>query len=132
MSQFKAITNIKLKSEKIEEKIKLKHDSISMLVSRFSGKQGDYWVSIIPSLNISGYGKTEEDSNEDLNYNVKVFCHDMFAADENSRIQELKKLGWVRGGLLKKQYSKSFIDSDGVLQNFDHPEDVKVSMLQTA
>ena len=41
-------------------------------------KQGDFWVCYIPALNISGYGKTEEEAIKDMRYNFDVFCKDLY------------------------------------------------------
>jgi hypothetical protein len=98
----------------------------------FTGEQGEFWVSIIPSLNVSGYGNNEEEAIEDLRFNFNVMCHDLFAINEIQRKAELNKLGWNINKFFKKRYSKAFVDENGILQNFDHPELVKKSILETA
>jgi hypothetical protein len=45
-------------------------------------------------------------------------------------MEELKKLGWTKHKYFKKQYSSSFVDENGVLQNFDFPEQVKKTILE--
>jgi predicted RNase H-like HicB family nuclease len=40
-------------------------------------KEGKYWISFIPSLNVSGYGKTKSDAMQDLDYNIVVLLKDL-------------------------------------------------------
>jgi hypothetical protein len=115
-----------------KEKIKISPNSIHGVFLNFTGKSGDHWISIIPSLNISGYGNTENEAIQDLEYNVEVFSKDLFKLDHLQRVKELKKLGWTKHKYLKKQYSSSFVDENGVLQNFDFPEQVKKTILEAA
>lgn len=114
------------------EEIKLSSHSITGKLKCFTGEQGEYWVSIIPSLNVSGYATTEKESIEDLKFNLLVFCEDLFNVDENIRKAELRKLGWTINKFFKKQFSKSYVDDNGILQDFDYPERVKTSILQSA
>ncbi|WP_405199067.1 hypothetical protein [Christiangramia sp. LLG6405-1] len=114
------------------ERITVKANGLKGNFICLSGKSGDFWVSVIPSLNTSGYGSTEEESKEDLKYNLDLFCEDLFALDRVSMNRELSKLGWSRDKFFKKRYSSSYVDENGVLQNFDSPKDVKKSVLETA
>ena len=98
----------------------------------FTGKSGEYWVSIIPSLNVSGYGDTEKEAIKDLEYNLKVLCDDLFKLSQGQRDAELKNLGWSRNKFFKQQYSSAYVDDKGVLQNFDSPKQVKKTILEPA
>ncbi|TDE53651.1 hypothetical protein [Flavobacterium sp. GT3P67] len=121
----------KSKVETVVEKLVLNAHTLKANLKCYTGQQGDFWVSIIPSLNVSGYGKTEKESIKDLNYNATLFCDDLFSVTETQRRGELNRLGWVLNKLFKKKYSKSYIDENGVLQNFDFPEKVKKTILET-
>ena len=114
------------------EKITVKTNGLKGNFICLSGKSGDHWISIIPSLNTSGYGSTEEDSKEDLKYNLDLFCEDLSKLDRDSINRELSKLGWSRDKFFRKRYSSSYVDENGVLQNFDSPKDVKRFVLETA
>lgn len=114
------------------ENLKVSPSGLVGRLSAFSGKQGEFWVSIIPSLNVSGYGESEEDANESLKENLQVFCEDLFSISDTQRRSELKKLGWEPNKFFKKRYSKAYVDENGVLQNFDNPEQVKRKVLQAA
>jgi len=127
------VQKIKLpKGQDIEETLTLAAHSLKASLKCYTGQQGEYWVSVIPSLNVSGYGKTEQESVEDLNYNSNLFCDDLFSVSEEQRRGELNRLGWVINKIYKKRYSKSFVDENGILQNFDFPEKVKRTLLATA
>lgn len=131
MSEIKfTISQTKGNTISLEEKIKLSSHVITGNLKCYTGEQGEFWVSIIPSLNVSGYAKTEKESLDDLKMNVLVFCEDLFNINESQRKAELRNLGWTISKLFKKQFSKSYIDENGVLQNFDFPERVKKSIFE--
>ncbi|WP_456867902.1 hypothetical protein [Galbibacter sp. BG1] len=112
--------------------LKLTHDGLKGKLLNFTGKSGEYWVSIIPSLNVSGYGDTEKEAIKDLEYNLKVLCDDLFKLSQGQRDAELKNLGWSRNKFFKQQYSSAYVDDKGVLQNFDSPKQVKKTILEPA
>jgi len=112
------------------ESLTLQKQKLECVVRVFSGKSGDFWVSIIPSLNTSGYGDTEEDSFSDLQYNLKVFSDDFFKLNQLQKESTLRNLGWTKKRYFSKQFANSYIDEKGVLQNFDNPLEVKSSFLE--
>jgi hypothetical protein len=46
--------------------------------------------------------------------------------------QELRKLGWNRGGIFKKEYSKAYVDGNGELQNLNAVENSIEKLTLTA
>jgi hypothetical protein len=40
-------------------------------------KEGKYWISFIPSLNVSGYGITKQEAIDFLDYNVNILFQDL-------------------------------------------------------
>jgi predicted RNase H-like HicB family nuclease len=116
----------------LSETIKIGSEGLFGRLLVFSGEQGEFWVSIVPSLNVSGYGKTENEANESLQENLHTFCKDLFSVSEDQRKVELKKMGWVPNKLFKKKYAKAIVDENGVLQHFDHPEQVIRKILEAA
>jgi len=96
----------------------------------FLGKINQYWQSIIPSLNVSGYGATQEDSINDLEYNLKVLCEDLFSLNETQRDLELNKMGWEKDVLLKNHYFFTYQENSIDLQIFDFPNEVKITILE--
>ena len=128
MSEFTVIE--KVEGKKYFESIVLKPNSLTGFFSCYSGLQGDYWVSIIPSMNVTGYGETMEESRESLRENLEILCDDLFELTKEQRILELKKMGWEKHKFFNKRFSKSYVDENGVLQDFDHPEQVRKSYVQ--
>jgi len=107
------------------EKLTLHPHGLKGQFNSFTGKSGEYWVSIIPALSTSGYGKTEEEAQNDLKYNLDLFCKDLFSLKPEQRILELKKMGWDNDKIFRKRFSSAFVDENGVLKNFDFPTEVK-------
>lgn len=115
-----------------KESISLKENRLRGTLSFFSGQQGEYWVCIVPSLNVSGYGINENDAFENLKENIELFCKDLFSLNMIQRKIELKNLGWVQDKYFNKKYKTPFVDENGVLQNFDFPEKVTRKILEAA
>jgi hypothetical protein len=104
------------------ESIHLSASKLSVKVQSITGKDGDFWISVCPSLNVSGYGDTKELAEESLDHNMNIFAEDLTDLKMSQRILELKKLGWNQANFFKKRLSKAFVDEDGVLQNLEHAE----------
>lgn len=116
----------------IKEHLKLTSNRLKGELLNFTGKSGDHWISIIPSLNVSGYGDSESEALEDLKYNLKVLCEDLFELTQDQRDTELKKMGWSRNKFFGKKYASVYVDENGVLQNFDSPKEVKKTIMKPA
>ncbi|MBO9612898.1 MAG: hypothetical protein J7619_09400 [Dyadobacter sp.] len=114
------------------ENLRVSKDGLAGRLKVFTGQQGDFVVSIVPSLNVSGYGHTEAEAMESLRETLGTFFIDLFELPEVQRHRELNKLGWEAEPMFKKKFSKAFIDQNGVLQDFDNPEQVKTSILTAA
>lgn len=58
---------------------------------------------------------------------VDDFFENLLALSPERVAVELEKLGWSRSKLFKKQFeSNLFVDRNGVLKNFNLPEETKV------
>lgn len=62
-------------------------------------------------------------------YNLKVFLHDLFQLSHTLQDAQLSKLGWTKENFFNKRYAASFVDDSGVLQNFDHPDEVEKKVI---
>lgn len=111
------------------EQLKVSKTSLSIRINIISGKDGDFWVCISPSLNVSGYGNSIEEAKKSLNENMDVFYDDLISLPFSERKKALKELGWRQKRYLKKQFSKAFVDEDGILKNLEQP---KLVSLQTS
>lgn len=110
----------KIPSDKsVKDIIRIKGDGVIVQNYVVAGKQGDFWICFIPSLNISGYGKTPHESQEFLEIELKVFCEDIMGMPTKERKSYLLSLGFANEKFHAKNFSKTYVDSDGKLQNFE-------------
>lgn len=73
------------------------------------------------SLQLSAYGRTKEEADY-MFYKVVFpdFCKNLTSLPESKIYEELKKLGWIRNSMFKKELSKTaHIDREGVLKDFN-------------
>lgn len=115
--------------KEIEEKIRIKDDFIKLSIVTYSGKDGEFYVVVSPSLLVSGYGNTEKEALESFEENLKTFCHDLMSLNQEQRGVEIKKLGFLQVKYHNKNFSKAYVDENGVLQGLDKTT-VKTSMLE--
>ena len=85
---------------------------------KFKDKDTLQFVYYCPSLELSGYGKTEELSFEMVVSSIDDFFQYLSDMSMDDKQKELKKLGWGKT-FFNKRFSKVFVDTDGVLQNFN-------------
>ena len=114
------------------EQITLSKGEISGNITVYTGQQGDFIVALIPSLNVSGYGRSETDAHQSLSENLETFLLDLLELSESDRYLELDQLGWIVNPSFKHQMSSAYLDELTVLQNFDNPAQVKKTTLQAA
>ena len=104
------------------EEIKMSKDSFTIKINVITGEDGDFWVSISPSLNVSGYGNTKEEAQESFHHHMQMFWEELKVLKMDRRHLMLKNLGWNNKFYAKKQYSKAFVDENGVLQDLKSAE----------
>lgn len=92
-----------------------------MEINAITGKQGDIWVSIAPSIDVSGYGETQEEARESFKHNLNLFANDLSDVTEAERNDYLRENGWIKNTFFAKKFSKAFVDKDGILQNLENP-----------
>lgn len=102
-----------------KDTIRIKEGKINMSVLVHSGKQGDFYISYCPSLNVSGYGKTIEEAEDFLQVEMRVFCEDLFVMASDERENFLLSLGFKREKFKSKNFSKAYVDKDGKLRDFE-------------
>ena len=104
------------------EQLKVTKNTLSVRVNIICGKDGDFWVCISPSLNVSGCGENSKEAKNSFDENMKVFYNDLLDLSSIDRRKILRELGWKQKRYLKKQFSKTFVDEDGILQNLEQPQ----------
>lgn len=110
--------------------VRINKNSIHLKIAIFTGKEGDYFVTISPSLNVSGYGKTKKEAMQSFGENIELFCADLIALPKKRIEIELRKLGFIREKFQLKNFSKIYVDENGVLKNFEEGS-IETSVLET-
>ena len=140
MPPFKEISTTRLKSgnTKLEEFLKIritKHQKrivSGLRILTFRDKDTRQIVKYIPSLDISGYGSTGKKASEMLTFSLDEYFKYLTGLSQDKVAIELRSLGWRRDRVHTKEYSKSFVDTDGNLKNLNAVGDkVEESMLTT-
>lgn len=95
----------------------------------FIGKEGDYYVSVIPSLNISSFGDTLDEAKEFIKHALDDYFEHMFSTSEENIRKDLEAFGFKKSSFFKKKFqqdvlSNTYIDENGILQNFEDPTTV--------
>ena len=115
-------TDLEIKNEPYKDQqeiFRIKGNKISFGVVTYLGREGDAFIVYSPSFEVSGYGNSKEEAEASFNLNITLFCKDLYTQPIKTRDSILKDLGWSRAKFHTKNYSKAYIDNDGVLQNFD-------------
>jgi len=119
------------KSKLKKETLRIKGNKMHFNLNAFRGKQGDFIVYFSPALNISGYGKTDKEASDFFKIEIQLFCDDVMGMSIDERNNYLASIGFKKERYRNKNFSKAFVDRDGVLQNFDKGS-VELKLLQTA
>ena len=90
---------------------------------------GNFNIAYMPSLNLSGYGKTESEA---INMLMEVVVKDYFLSlinlPEAQVMAELRQYGWKRRPFLDKQLlNTQFLSTEKIIEDFNLPADTKFS-----
>lgn len=113
----------------IIETVRVKEKTISIKAIVATGKEGEHYIAVSPSILVSGYGNSKEEAQLSFQENLELFCQDLMKLTSEQREIELIKLGFSKVKFHNKNYSKSYVDENGVLQGFE-PGTIKTSMLE--
>lgn len=113
----------------MKEYIRLTEFTVSGNVLCYTGQQGDFYVSIIPSLNVSGYGENYFESLEDVKHSLSVFLEDLQALSLDEKRKELKRCGWEKHRFFKKARLVPSNVKGIDVEMFDNPDSVKVEKI---
>lgn len=113
----------------IKETVRIKGNTLSIKILSATGKEGEHFVTVSPALLVSGYGSTEEEAKQSFEENLKLFCQDFMKLNQPQRESELFKLGFTKVKFHNKDYSKAYVDENGVLQGFE-PGTLRAAMLE--
>lgn len=101
------------------QSIRVDKKGITIKIVMLSGKSGGHFVTVAPSLNVSGYGSSMKEADESFDANMEVFLDDLFALSKDEREREILKLGFRKEVFKNKNFSKSYVDENGILKNFE-------------
>lgn len=74
------------------DKIKVTSEGINSQLAVFIFKEDDNFIAYSPALDLSGYGKTEDEARESFNLVMKEYFD--YGINEGTLYQDLKKHGW--------------------------------------
>ncbi len=74
------------------DKIKVSNENINSELAIFLFKEDDTYIAYSPALDLSGYGKTEEEARSSFNIVLKEYFD--YCIHEGTLYQDLKSHGW--------------------------------------
>jgi len=123
MGKFNNFIISKIPSENFIDTLRIDHNkrSVKAYISilSFIDKDTRQWVYYMPTLDVTGYGETEDKAAEMMKFSIgELFSHLLNLSNKHLQT-ELSKLGWKKNYFRNKEYAKSFVDINGELQNFN-------------
>lgn len=94
----------------------------------YTFEDNGFFVTYNKSLELSSYGKTEEEAKARFaNIVFSDFCENLTELPEDKIFEEFNNLGWKRSPFFKKELSNTaHVDTAGVLRNFNLAEGAKI------
>ncbi|MDQ1855738.1 hypothetical protein [Chryseobacterium sp. WLY505] len=120
-----------ISKEPVKESIRIKNSRVELRIMVSSGKDGEYFVFISPTLLVTGYGHTEKEALNSFTHNLDNFCEDILSLSSARANYYLNTLGFKKERLRNKNYSGTFVDKNNVTADFE-PESLKSQMLELA
>lgn len=95
---------------------------VGLTIFKYTDKDTRQIVLYAPSLELTGYGETEDKAQEMLEFSLDELFEYLIKLSPKYLKSELSKLGFKQHFLRSKEYSKAYIDGNGELQNLamDH------------
>ncbi len=93
--------------------------TVNTEITIFEVIEHDQIVLYIPSFELSGYGNNYEEAKEMLDESVNYFLTNLIKLTPDKINLELAKLGWKKNKFKNKEFSKAYIDKNGILKGFD-------------
>jgi hypothetical protein len=108
---------------------KNKNIDACLKVYKYIDKDTNHHVAYIPSLEISGYGKTKSECTDMLHFSLEEYFDILLSLSDDKLGVELRKFGWAKNKFKNKDYSKAYIDISGNLKDFAIPDTVQEEIL---
>tara|TARA_R110000868_G_scaffold355726_1_gene617287 strand:+ start:3740 stop:4105 length:366 start_codon:yes stop_codon:yes gene_type:complete len=114
-------------------KIDIKSKRLTATLKGIGFKEGEYFIIYIPSLNVSGYGVTEQEANELVKITLENFSEELFKMNENKIFEQLKSLGWQKNRIFNKRMSNlSETTFEDIIKEFNLPKETKLQEMPIA
>lgn len=122
-----AVTGFKLvKEQKKEDSLHINatRSRISGYISvlKFIDKDTKQWICFAPSFNLSSYGETQAKAITMLKGSLDELFKSFIEMPPAQLQSELHRMGWKRNRFRNKDFSRTFVDADGNLNNFNADE----------
>jgi hypothetical protein len=91
----------------------------SLTAIRFRDKDTRQIIIYIPALELTGYGATTEKAELMINFSMEDYFEYLLSMPSKKINAELEGLGWKHNAYKNKEYSKSYVDVNGELKNFN-------------
>lgn len=105
----------------------------SIGIISFLDKDTKMYVTYAPSLEVSGYGVNGEDALSMCKASIDESIEMLGKLPAKKAKEDLEKLGWKQNWIRHKNFSRSYVDVDGVLRGFNaDPETIQKATLVTA
>lgn len=101
--------------EDLKETIRINGTKVTINVFAIAAKDGEYFIKIAPSLNISAYGESKEDAEKAFHENFAQFIQDIRTLKKPELEAYLYSLGWSKERLRNKNFSHVYVDENGNL-----------------
>ncbi len=126
-----------LRFKEIKNKDVNKPHTATLVINKSKGKikatfrvfhilDGNFKVAYIPALNLSGYGKSDENAYDMLKEVLSDYFGSLVSLRKDQLLSELGKYGWTAGFFAKQFTNNTYVDKDGVLKNFELPKDTPI------
>lgn len=100
------------------------HTRIGLFLYSGKDKETGCFLSVIPSLQISGYGNTIEEADDMVNSSLVEYIKELQKLSVKERTIELMRTGWKKAVHKNKEF-RPYVDSEGILRDFEFDGDVK-------
>ena len=93
-----------------------------------------FQVAFMPALNVSGYGKTQDEARSMLREIIEDYFTGLLELKRVKLMAELSKFGWQSGSFKKRFENTAHVDKEGILRNLAMPKNTPVveSMVEVA
>ena len=88
-------------------------------ILKYRDKDTRQIVIFVPSLDLTSYGATDKKAEEMIDFSLEDFFAWLIKLSPTQIESELKALGWKHVKYKNKEYSQTYVDEDGTIQNFN-------------